>query len=701
MWQKVLRRRPLDDQFLRHSEWVRRLGIPLVISLAGIKSVSLMLFIILPVSLTTFAGPSTIFALIITFLVVFLSAAHLAELSCAMPKNCVHYHFAYSALGELPAFLIAWASLLEYLAQASLFCRAWADHFNLLFRGAPQVLSISFASEDSSFLSSNVDFLTVIAAVITLSILMCSIRVVGTICVSLLAVALLISASCSLVAFFHADPDNWIRAKFFTFGFQGVLHAICALCACYTGVESTTSLLEETKNPRKRVSGVFSFLVVALTAIFFIATLVFSLCTNVSELSDSILLPEIFTMLNIPAAKYMLTVCSVCALSGGVLASFLPATRVIAALCNDRLIPYAKDSSTKSPYFAVLLCTVLVSASALVRKSALLNFVVFAAPAKLVVTIALTYIQHFLTEPIGIPHETSNYKSIGKRRLRISMNDGVSTDEEPDRPEDCASHSTFDTTAFLYLSAARAESDRLQKKLEKVQQLAEFNENQPVLPKSVSQYHTMESTRPTTLTTHNCIAHQCETYDRNVEDSQHVHLFGNGDCEMPFFSSYPSTPRPTSPSLLSSQNDRSALILIVFIVATMLMALILRNFGLKSSSSVVLVALFLLLIVTCTVLACKLPTNDYLHRRTAKVPLFPVLSFLPLFILLLSIFVSTSWSTFVHATLAIIFGLFLYASYGFRHSALRNQRCVVIENQFPDDIDQYHPIMGDDRTSVM
>lgn len=71
--QKMLRTRRVDEQFLRHSEWARRLGVPLMVALAGIKSISMMLFIILPFSLTQVAGPSTVLAPIFAFLIIFFS----------------------------------------------------------------------------------------------------------------------------------------------------------------------------------------------------------------------------------------------------------------------------------------------------------------------------------------------------------------------------------------------------------------------------------------------------------------------------------------------------------------------------------------------------------------------------------------------------------------------------------------------------
>ncbi|ULU07558.1 hypothetical protein L3Y34_018937 [Caenorhabditis briggsae] len=755
---KMLRTRRVDEQFLRHSEWARRLGIPLMVALAGIKSISMMLFIILPFSLTQVAGPSTVLALIFAFLIIFFTAAHLSELSCTMPKNCAQYHFAYAVVGELPAFVIAWISLVDYVAQAGLFCKAWADHFNLLFRGLPaKSLTFDVFSPDSSILSPQVDLLTVLSAIITLCLLLCSLRVVGTICVSLLAVTLLIAASCTMVAFFHSDPENWIKAEFFHYGYKGVLYSICALCACYTGIESTSCLLEETKNPRKRISGVLSFLVLVLTTIFFILAITFSLSTNVTALSEGIMIPEVFSAINIPAAKsttkywvrrfpmistdttatsspisssafrsyyeqgfirmrYMLSVCSVCALSGGVLASFLPATRVIAALCHDRLVPYARDTSTKSPYFAVLLCTFLVALCSMIQKTLLLNFVIFMAPAKLVITILLVYIQHYYPEQIGIPEETSGYKSIGKKRTRVHIDDGVSVDDSislmpqrskrADDDESEVSHSTFDTTAFLYMKATKMETERLQRRLEKEDN--ENEERQPVLAKSVSQYHSMDqqvqkNRKPSIKKhEHNCVAEQCGADNDDDYNSQEVHLFANEEPELPFFSTFSSSaPRPPSPDVSFSNFHKSQRLLFLFCFMTSAFSTFLRNFAMPTTTCWLLSAGFVIIILVFSVNINRLQTNDYLYKKEAKVTLFPTASLFALFLLLVSFFGSVPVNTLLHLVIIFFSGIISYFLYGYRHSKHRKTACLVIENRYSDtvDEDQYCPIVGLDTSS--
>ncbi|KIH53004.1 hypothetical protein ANCDUO_16879 [Ancylostoma duodenale] len=71
-------------------------------------------------------------------------------------------------------------------------------------------------------MSEEYDFTALCAALFSVLILCCNLRVVGTVSLCLVVVAILMTASCTMVGFFHADPQNWIDAQFFRFGFDGV-----------------------------------------------------------------------------------------------------------------------------------------------------------------------------------------------------------------------------------------------------------------------------------------------------------------------------------------------------------------------------------------------------------------------------------------------------------------------------------------------
>ncbi|KAK5971180.1 hypothetical protein GCK32_007379 [Trichostrongylus colubriformis] len=219
-----LRKKTVSEKFLRHSEFNRALGLPLTVALVCATSIPLLIFVLMPFSLTTLAGPSTLIAVLVTFLVVLMSSVHMAELSCSLPKNCVLYQFSFAALGELPAFLAGWTAVLDAVCITTILCRAWSEHVNLLFRRyLQQFMSLSLFHRDSRMwiISDEYDFTALLGALMSVFILCCNLRVVGTISFCLIVVAVLMTASCTMVGFFHADPQNWIDANFFTFGFEG------------------------------------------------------------------------------------------------------------------------------------------------------------------------------------------------------------------------------------------------------------------------------------------------------------------------------------------------------------------------------------------------------------------------------------------------------------------------------------------------
>ncbi|WKX96891.1 hypothetical protein Q1695_012942 [Nippostrongylus brasiliensis] len=509
----LLRKKKITDQFLHHSEYSRSLGIPLTGALVCASSIPLMIFVLMPFSLTTLAGPSTLIAVIVAFLVVLLSSVHLVELSCALPKNCVLYQFAFATLGELPAFCAGWTAALDAVCISTILCKAWSDHVNLLFRRyLKKMMSLPLLHRDSGIwiISEQYDFTALTAALMSVFILCCNLRVVGTVSLCLIVVAVLMTASCTMVGFFHADPQNWIDANFFRFGFEGVLRSVCALSCAFAGVDGISYLFDETKNPRRRMPVLLPCLVTFLSLFFFVVIMIFSLSTDVSKLPPKTLVPEMFSVLNVPAARYMLTVSAVCGLSGAVLSSFLPGSRIINALNADRLLPLPADM-TRRPVMSVFIFFILVSFGLLIHRNVLLHVVLLTTPLKMLITVCMAFLQHYRVEPVGIPQETSHYKAIRKKRQRVSVNEDngsvVTSTLTHDDDDDDASETSVDTSVLVHMAVAKKETQRLQRRLEKRQENG-LSEKLPVLAKSVSHYNSMGPVT-TYPEMHNCIADSC------------------------------------------------------------------------------------------------------------------------------------------------------------------------------------------------
>ncbi|KAE9420814.1 hypothetical protein Angca_003969 [Angiostrongylus cantonensis] len=707
MLRRLLREKLLTEKFLHHSELNRSLNIPFTVAIVCASSIPLLIFVLMPYSLTTLAGPSTILAVLLTFVIVLLSSAHLTELSCALPKSCVLYQFTFVMLGELPAFFGAWTTVLDSVCISTILCSSWSEHMNLLFRRSLHYyMSLPIPQRDSGMwvVNETYDFTALCAVFVTVIILSCNLRVVGTVSLCLVIVSVLMTTSCTMVGFFHADPQNWINASFFGFGFRGVLRAICALSCAYAGVDATSYLFDETKSPRKNLPVLLPTLVAFLSIFFFIITMIFSLSTDVSKLPQKILLPEMLSVLNIQAVKshheagfnrmrYILTISAVCGLSGAVLSSFLPGSRMIDALSRDRLLPLPADM-TRRPVISVFFFSIMVSFALLIHRDVLLQIVFFTSPLKMIITVSLVFLQHYRSEPIGMPHETSHYKSIRKKQVSITE-DSSSTITNTFSQYDTDSATTVDTSVYLQMAIAKHETLRHQRRLEK--KLDQYIlEKIPVMAKSVSHYNTMD---PVTNSSniHNCIADSCSMRDTGGEIQNYVHLYSQELPELPYVETF-NARRPLTPTDSNKEFKKAKRVLVLFLIFTVLFSQIAVVFGFETVSSSVLLSLLFSVMIFSIILGNQLTTNDYLPRRQAKVPGFPYLSYVTLFTL---IFALATTKLFVYGFyfLWLFIGLLLYFTYGFWNSSVRYSSQV--RNSTDDTSDAYRAIIGDDYTSQL
>ncbi|PAV89905.1 hypothetical protein WR25_15220 [Diploscapter pachys] len=381
----------------------------------------------------------------------------------------------------------------------------------------------------------------------------CGSRVLVCLAICLLSLTLLILSSCTMVTFFHADPQNWIEANFFTYGAEGFFRGICAVCICFSSGEALSMFIEESKVPRRRATPLISSINVLLIFIYFSVFLLFSVSVNVSSLSSQSLLPEFFTTMNVPAAKYMLSVGSVCSLFGSLLCLTVPGSRALSSLALDGLIP-----SPKSPRFSLFICMIVAALSLFIRSSVVFSMLLFLAPFRCIIIISMTILQHYCKEPIGIPHETSHYRSMMTSSCELHGSIAESTDSES-------------STLFI-ANAARVAEEKLQKKLEEA--MNGSMEKEPVMAKSVSQYHTMDVRRPSNHShehEHNCIAEACDA----TSDDDSAHLFSNDPMRI-IVPSIASSINPQAKGV-ASECQRAICLLFLFILSSALLSQIIFN----------------------------------------------------------------------------------------------------------------------------
>ena len=251
-------------------------------------------------------GPGVIILYIICGFACGFTALCYAEFASRIPTAGSAYTYAYASFGELIAWIIGWALIMEYSFGNIYVAFSWSDYFTS-FMGRigvfiPEYLTTSYPEAKKAFdagsgnlglvnawtnapLVGNLKIiLDVPALVINGLITWLVYRGVrdsknfnNVLVLMKLAVIVLII----LVGVAYVNVDNWMPtnpttqvASFMPNGFAGVMTAVSGVFFAYIGFDALSVLSEETKDPQKNLPRGMIISLVLCTVIYIILTLV-------------------------------------------------------------------------------------------------------------------------------------------------------------------------------------------------------------------------------------------------------------------------------------------------------------------------------------------------------------------------------------------------------------------------------------------
>lgn len=103
------------------------------------------------------AGPAVVLSFIVAGIVALLAALCYAELASAVPTAGSSYTYAYTTIGEVFAWIIAWDLILEFALGAAVVARGWSGYIAGVFN-LPQ----QWFGEDHSTVNLGAIFITVL-----------------------------------------------------------------------------------------------------------------------------------------------------------------------------------------------------------------------------------------------------------------------------------------------------------------------------------------------------------------------------------------------------------------------------------------------------------------------------------------------------------------------------------------------------------
>ena len=209
------------------------------------------------------AGPGLMLAFAIAGLICIVAALCYAEISSMLPVAGSAYTYTYAVMGELLAWTVGWALVLEYAVAASAVCVGWSGYFvNTILKESFNItLPAYLASGPLAFGGKEGGFINLPAVIIGL--LMTWLLMIGTkesarfnaVLVGIKITALTVFIALTIPASDMANFNPFLPAGIFG-GFGsgvGAVGAAATIFFAYVGFDAVSTAAEETKNPQRNV----------------------------------------------------------------------------------------------------------------------------------------------------------------------------------------------------------------------------------------------------------------------------------------------------------------------------------------------------------------------------------------------------------------------------------------------------------------
>ncbi len=230
------------------------------------------IFAITGTAAAQFAGPALIVSFLIAAFACGLAGMCYAEFAAMLPVSGSAYSYSYATLGEVVAWFIGWALVLEYLFAASTVAVAWSGYFGEMLRMLSSMTGVNFTLP-AALSSAPLTFaegghkLVFTGALINLP----AILIVGAIswlCYmgitqSATVNAIIVAIKVTVIVLFLIVMFNYINADLWhpfipaneggsKFGWSGIYRGATLVFFAYIGFDAVSTAAGEAKNPAAR-----------------------------------------------------------------------------------------------------------------------------------------------------------------------------------------------------------------------------------------------------------------------------------------------------------------------------------------------------------------------------------------------------------------------------------------------------------------
>ena len=346
-------------------------------------------------------GPGVVILFVITAIACAFTAFCYSEFASRIPVAGSAYTYAYASFGELFAWIIGWALIMEYSIGNIYVAYSWSDYFtsflNKLGVHLPEYLSTSYmevkhllesgrttpqvldAWNNSPVIGGLHIIFDLPALIINLLItilvyrgikesrnvsnIMVVLKLVVVVMVILVGGYLVFSNG--LTANWHPENNSGVHS-FMPNGFKGVMAAVSGVFFAYIGFDAVSVLAEESKNPQRDLPRGMILSLVICTTVYILLTLVLTGAVNYKNFND-VGDPLAFVFekqnLNVGWMQFFVAIAAVIAMTSVLLVFQMGQPRIWMTMSRDGLLPPIFErihKKYKTPSFATIITGVVV-----------------------------------------------------------------------------------------------------------------------------------------------------------------------------------------------------------------------------------------------------------------------------------------------------------------------------------------------------
>jgi len=350
-------------------------------------------------------GPAVIFLFIFTAMACSFAAFAYAEFASMVPVSGSAYTYSYVAFGEIIAWIIGWALIMEYAIGNITVAISWSDYFTGLLESGgihlPQYIQMDYLTASNGFKEATalmhggktfenlseglqaaytawttsptigsfhlVADLPALLIIIIITYLVyrgmkesrnaSNLMVVVKLCIILLVIA---------VGIFYVDTANW--HPFAPNGVGGILKGVSAVFFAYIGFDAISTTAEECKDPQRDLPRGMMWAIIICTILYVIIALVLTGMVNYADLNVGDPLAFVFDKLDLKWMSGIIAVSAVVAMASVLLVFQMGQPRIWMSMSRDGLLPkrFSKvHPKYQTPSYATIVTGFVVAVPAL------------------------------------------------------------------------------------------------------------------------------------------------------------------------------------------------------------------------------------------------------------------------------------------------------------------------------------------------